>query len=158
MTTDKGKNWPWTSPKLHFSEVGLTHLGWATDSHFRIFLSMVFWWVPQWVMRWVGSCMMGHALGGVTCAKGHHMGGVMCLGHYMGGVMYGVTHLIMGPSILGRVPYVQSSLSDRISVAGRGRSKEGIWKSGPKKPWQPQTWQDLTRFFSTGFFATFCRF
>ena len=34
------------------------------------------------------------------------------VGHYMGGVMYGVTHLIMGPPILGRVPY----------VAGRGMS------------------------------------
>ena len=46
---------------------------------------------------------MGHAMGGVMCVKGHHMGGVMrawvitwvrsCMG---------VTHLIMGPPILGR--------------------------------------------------------
>ena len=31
----------------------------------------------QWVMRWVGSCVMGHAIGGVMCVKAHHMGGVM---------------------------------------------------------------------------------
>ena len=47
----------------------------------------------------------------------------MFVGHYMGGVMYGVTHLTMGPPILGRVPYVQNSLLDTISVAGRGGSK-----------------------------------
>ena len=49
----------------------------------------------------------------------------MCVGHYMGGVMYGghpsdnganhsgkgsITHLIMGPTILRRVPYAQNSL------------------------------------------------
>ena len=48
----------------------------------------------------------------------------MFVGHYMGGVMcYGVTHLIAGPPILGRVPYVQTSLLDKVSVAGRGGSK-----------------------------------
>ena len=46
----------------------------------------------------------------------------MFVGPYMGGVMYGVTHLIMGPPILGRVPYVQNSLLDEVSVAGRGGS------------------------------------
>ena len=46
----------------------------------------------------------------------------MFVGRYMGGIMYGVTHLIMGPPILGRVPYVQNSLSDKISVASRGGS------------------------------------
>ena len=46
----------------------------------------------------------------------------MFVGHYMDGVMYGVTHLIMGPPILGRVPYVQNSLSDKVSVAGRSVS------------------------------------
>ena len=37
--------------------------------------------------------------------------------------MYGVTHLIMGAPILGRVRYVQNSLSDKVSVAGWGGSK-----------------------------------
>ena len=49
--------------------------------------------------------------------------GSCVVGHHMGGVMYGVTHLIMGPPILGRVPYVQNSLYDKVSVAGRGGSK-----------------------------------
>ena len=46
----------------------------------------------------------------------------MFLGHYMGGVMYAVTHLIMGPPILGRVPSVRNSLLDKVSVAGQGES------------------------------------
>ena len=76
-----------------------------------------FWWVPQWVMRWVGSCMMGHAMGEVMCVKGHRMGGVMC--SWVITWVYGVTHLIMGPPILGRAPYVQTLC--RI-MAGRGGS------------------------------------
>ena len=59
---------------------------------------------------------MGHAMGGVMCdgsynGWGHMGGGVMCSW---------VTHLIMWPPILGRVPYVQSSLSGKVSVAGGG--------------------------------------
>ena len=46
----------------------------------------------------------------------------MFVGRYVGGVMYGVTHLIMGPPILGKAPYVQNSLLDKASVAGRGGS------------------------------------
>ena len=46
----------------------------------------------------------------------------MFVGQYMGGVVHGVTHLILGPPILGRVPYVQKSLSGKVSVAGRGGS------------------------------------
>ena len=58
---------------------------------------------------------MGDAMGGVMCVEGHHMGGVMCswvitwVGSCMG----------MGPPILGRVPYVQNSLLDKVSVAGQ---------------------------------------
>ena len=32
----------------------------------------------------------------------------MFVGHDMGVVMYGVTHLILGPPIMGMVPYVQN--------------------------------------------------
>ena len=53
------------------------------------------------VMTWVGSCVRGSL---------------------HGGVMYGDTHLIMGPPILGRVPHVQNSVLDQVSVAGRGGS------------------------------------
>ena len=68
---------------------------------------MGLWWVPQWVMRWVGSCVMGHAMGGGhVCSGSSHGRGHVFVGHHMGGVMYGVTHLIM----LGRVPYVHNSL------------------------------------------------
>ena len=49
--------------------------------------------------------------------------GHVFVGHCMGGVMYGITYLIMGPPILGRVPYVQNSLQDKVSVAGRGGSR-----------------------------------
>ena len=54
------------------------------------------------VITWVGSCVRGSS----------HGWGHVFVGHYMGGVMYGVTHLTMGPPILGRVPCVQNSLQD----------------------------------------------
>ena len=55
----------------------------------------------------------------------------MFVGHYMGGVMHGVTHLIMGPPIPGRVLYVQNSLSEKVSVAGRGGSTLETLKDKP---------------------------
>ena len=82
---------------------------------------------------------MGHATGGVTCVEGHHMGGViiifghMFVGHYMSGAMYGVTHLIMGPPTPGRVPYLQNSLSDKVSVAGRGGSTLAAQNREPRR-------------------------
>ena len=66
----------------------------------------------------------------------------MFVGHYMGGVMYGVTPLMMGPPILGRVPYVQNSLSDKVSVAGRGRSK---LKASGLRPTKKQVEEALKR-------------
>ena len=48
--------------------------------------------------------------------------------------MYGVTHLIMAPPALGRVPYVQNSLLDKVSVAGRGMSDMDVTRSGSKEP------------------------
>ena len=69
----------------------------------------------RWVNQWVGSCVWG-----VMCVKGHDMGGGhVFVGPDMGGVMYGVTHLILAPPILGRVPYVQNSLLDKVSAGGR---------------------------------------
>ena len=92
---------------------------------YRFLCQWGFGWVPQWVMRWVWSCVMGHAMGGVMCVKGHDMGGVhVFVGHDMGGIMHGVTHLTMGPPILGRVPYVQKSLLDNSEPPKRG------WKNG----------------------------
>ena len=46
-----------------------------------------------------------------------------------------------GEEALGCAPL--SSISKRV-LQGRGKNKGHL--SGPKKPWQPQTWQDLTRF------------
>ena len=54
------------------------------------------------------------------------VGSHVFVGHYMGGVMYGVTHLIMGPPSLGRVRYAQNSLLDKVSVAGWGGSILGL--------------------------------
>ena len=51
------------------------------------------------VITWVGSSVRGSS----------HGWGHVFVGHCMGGVMHGVTHLITGPPILGRVPHVQNS-------------------------------------------------
>ena len=64
--------------------------------------------------------MMGHAM----CVKGHHMGGVMCSWVITSVVTCSwVTHLIMGPPILGRVSICSKLFVGQGSVAGRGGSR-----------------------------------
>ena len=76
---------------------------------------MGFWWVPQWVMRWVGSCMMGHAMGGVMCVKGHHMGGIMCVR----GSLHGWGHVWGHPSDNGATHSGKGSTCSKLFV-GQG--------------------------------------
>ena len=99
--------------------------------------------ISRFLCQWGfdGSPTMGHAMGVVTCdgscnGWGHVSRVITWVGSCVrgslpGGVMYGVTLLILGPPILGRVVYVQNSLLDKVSVAG---SKVNIVSSGPKKP------------------------
>ena len=152
---------PISNVLTHF--LALTRPGWATDNNFRISLLMGSWWVPQWIMRWVGSCVMGPAmpLGGVMCVKGSSHGwGYVFVGHYMGGAMYGVTHLVMGPPILGRVPSVQSSLLEKVSVAGQGGSilalVMGLELSGPVRDTPPYRAIPLRDSIAEGGIAPIC--
>ena len=76
---------------------------------------------------------MGHAMGEVMCVKGHHMGGVM----WSWVITWSWGHVWGHPSdnwapILRRVPYDQNSLSDKVSVAGRGGVNSSDFAPGTK--------------------------